>query len=186
MFRAVQSNQTTAVRRRRRISLRGVVAAACLWCAAVGNAQLNVTITDGQDAASADRRRAVRLAGLGARGVRPGRRHRRGFGQQRALRAARNERHGVAADAGVAGQLPAVAHARRGLPRHRHAHRGYGGQFHGRVPALRRAARRVAHGFQAADGPRRSAQSGASHLRHDLPGADGHSGRVQHADCVHQ
>ena len=51
MFRAVQSNQRTAARRRRRISLRGVVAAACLWCAAVGNAQLNVTITDGQDEA---------------------------------------------------------------------------------------------------------------------------------------
>src|SRR5688572_25145470 len=51
MFRAVQSNEATAARRRRRISVRGVVAAACMWCAAVCHAQLNVTIIDGMDAA---------------------------------------------------------------------------------------------------------------------------------------
>ena len=96
-------------------------------------------------------------------------------------------RHGVAADAGVAGRFPAVAHARRRLPRHRHADGGRDArQLHGDVSALRRAARRVADGLQAASRPRGSAQSGASHLRHDLPGAHGHPGRLQHADRVHQ
>jgi TolB protein len=51
MLRALGSKEATAVQRRRRVSLRGIVAAACIWCAAVAEAQLNVTITDGLDEA---------------------------------------------------------------------------------------------------------------------------------------
>jgi TolB protein len=50
MVRAVESNETTAWRRRR-ISLLGVVAAACAWCVAVAEAQLNITITEGRERA---------------------------------------------------------------------------------------------------------------------------------------
>jgi TolB protein len=51
MLRALESKEATAVHRRRRISLRGILAAACVWCTAVTEAQLNVTITDGLDEA---------------------------------------------------------------------------------------------------------------------------------------
>jgi TolB protein len=51
MLRALESDQSSAALRRRKLSLVRVVAAACVWCAAVADAQLNVTITDGLDEA---------------------------------------------------------------------------------------------------------------------------------------
>jgi TolB protein len=49
MLKAVESNEATASRRR--MSLLGIVAAACAWCAAVAEAQLNITITEGRERA---------------------------------------------------------------------------------------------------------------------------------------
>jgi TolB protein len=55
MLRALESKQSskqpTAARRRSTLSLRGIVALACAWCAVGAEAQLNVTITDGLDEA---------------------------------------------------------------------------------------------------------------------------------------
>ena len=134
----------------------------------------------------ADRRRAVRLAGLGRPAFDIAGVVSSDLGSSGRFAPARDARHDVAADAGVADQLPGLAHARCRLPRHRHARRGCAGQLHGDVPAVRRAARRVADGLQAAGRARRPAQGGAPHLGHDLSGADGHPGRVQHADRLHQ
>ena len=49
MLKAVESNEATASRRR--MSLLGIVAAVCAWCAAIAEAQLNITITEGRERA---------------------------------------------------------------------------------------------------------------------------------------
>jgi TolB protein len=51
MQRAVESNEATAWRRRRSRSLLGVAVVACAWFAAVAEAQLNITITEGRERA---------------------------------------------------------------------------------------------------------------------------------------
>ena len=51
MQRAVESNEATAPRQRRRVAPLGVVAAACALIAGVAEAQLNITITEGRERA---------------------------------------------------------------------------------------------------------------------------------------
>jgi TolB protein len=51
MVRDVESNEAIAPRRRRSIALLGVVATVCAWYAAVAEAQLNITITEGRERA---------------------------------------------------------------------------------------------------------------------------------------
>ena len=169
--------------------MRGARRAACVWCARRrASAQLNDHDHGRPGRGRADRRRAVRLAGLGARGVRPRRRRQRGLGQQRPLRADRDARHGVAADAGrrrstsSSGALLDVDYLVD-----RHAHRGYGRTTSRPCSSSSTccAASRCT-GFRLQAGRADLRESGAPHLRHDLRGAHGHPGRVQHADRVHQ
>src|SRR5688572_15720744 len=51
MQRAVESNEATAPRQRRRVAPLGVVAAACVMIAGLAEAQLNITITEGRERA---------------------------------------------------------------------------------------------------------------------------------------
>ncbi len=186
MLRAVESNEAAA-RRRRRISLRGV-----------SRRRVHVVRGRRRGAAQhhdhgrarrgrADRRRAVRLAGLGA--------------APRSTWPASSAPTWAAAGASRRSRRATWCRGRR---RRRRSTSSSGARSTRTISSSARSPRirpdnftavfqlfdvlrgESLHGFQAADGPRRSAQSGASHLRHDLPGADGHSGRVQHADRVHQ
>ena len=48
----VAESEAVARSRRRRLSLLGLIVAACAWCGTAAEAQLNITITEGQDAAA--------------------------------------------------------------------------------------------------------------------------------------
>ena len=100
MLRAVQSNRTTAARRRRRIALRGV-SRRMPWCAAVGERAAQRHDHGRPGRRRADRRRAVRLAGSGPRRSTSPASSARTWAAAAASRRCATQRHGVAADAGA-------------------------------------------------------------------------------------